>query len=368
MITAVVIFMVATFLPFKLISFFRGRQFGGKVRQKHKEKYRQSPHWDGKKFQNLAVTTMDVNLKTIPRLLIRQMNGRTLRGPKRRIPVVPFDAGRFTKGDLKPKFVWYGHSALLLQLNGKNLLIDPMFGSDASPIAPVRSPRFTEQSLEIIDTLPAIDLMLLTHDHYDHLDFDSIEILKSKVSRYFVALGINRHLERWGIPADQVTEFDWWQENEFAGIQFRFTPSRHFSGRGPTDRAKSLWGGWIIATGKHRIYWSGDGGYGEHFQQIGRQYGPFDWAFIECGQYNELWHQIHLYPEESVQAAIDARVQVAIPVHWGGFSLAMHHWTDPIQRFVASAGKMQQKICTPHPGEIVRLGDEPKIAWWEKYA
>jgi L-ascorbate metabolism protein UlaG (beta-lactamase superfamily) len=269
--------------------------------------------------------------------------------------------------DRRPKFIWYGHSVLLLQLEGLNLLIDPMFGPDASPIAPMKSQRFTRHSLDLIDTLPQIDAILLTHDHYDHLDYHSMVKLRSKVDTYFVALGVARHLVRWGVPKSQITEFDWGDEKLFAGIRLIFTPSRHFSGRGPVDRAKSLWGGWVFQTNKYRIYWSGDGGYDTHFREIGRRYGPFHWSFMECGQYNEMWHQIHMIPEESVRAAREVGTKTAIPVHWGGFTLAMHHWTDPVIRFVREAQKLDQQVCCPHPGQMVIMGDLFSEPWWQEY-
>ena len=220
------------------------QQFGGKVRPEDLKKFEQSSQWDGKKFVNLTETKMDMNLAKLPGLLKEQFTDRQSRSPQKPLPILPFDAEAFAQNPEVPKFIWYGHSALLLQINGKNLLIDPMLGDDAAPIAPFTSKRFTENTLEVIDTLPKIDALLMTHDHYDHLDLDSIQKLKGKVDTYFVALGVSRHLEKWGIPKEQITEFDWWEETHFEGIQLTFTPSRHFSGRGAFDRAKSFWGGW----------------------------------------------------------------------------------------------------------------------------
>jgi L-ascorbate metabolism protein UlaG (beta-lactamase superfamily) len=343
------------------------QQFGGKVRPEDLEKFEQSPQWDGKKFNNQSETVMDVNLKTLPSLLKEQFTDREVRSPKEALPIMPLDAAAFAARPEVPKFIWYGHSALLLQLNGKNLLIDPMLGDDAAPIAPFDSKRFSANSLDIIDSLPPIDAILMTHDHYDHLDLDSFKKLKGKVNTYFVALGISRHLEKWGIPAEQITEFDWWDEINFEGIQITFTPSRHFSGRGPFDRAKSLWGGWVFKAAAHNIYWSGDGGYDAHFKEIGEKLGPFDWGFMECGQYNERWHAIHMFPEESIQAAQDAGVKRGIAVHWAGFALALHRWQDPIERFVAEAKNKTLPIVTPEIGQIVEFGKEPETNyWWEK--
>jgi L-ascorbate metabolism protein UlaG (beta-lactamase superfamily) len=181
-------------------------------------------------------------------------------------------------------------------------------------------------------------------------------------------LGVSRHLESWGIPKSEIQEFDWWDNANYNGIQFTFTPSRHFSGRGLKDRAKSLWGGWVMKSANHNLYWSGDGGYGEHFKDIGEKFGPFDFGFIECGQYNEHWHQIHMYPEEAVQAAIDSQVKKMMPVHWGAFALALHSWHDSIQRAQQEAKKLGVELVTPSLGQSISLQEEySQNHWWLDY-
>ncbi len=341
-------------------------QFGGKVTKALEERYAQSPHWKNGKFDNLVLTTMNVNMRTLPGLIRKQVTNVKVRSPRKPIPILELDIEKFENGD-KPKAVWYGHSAALIRIGGKNLLIDPMLGDDTTPIAPTKSKRFSGNTLEIIDQLPRIDAILFTHDHYDHLDYDSMVKLKDKVDTYFVALGVGRHLERWGVPADQIQEFDWWDETEFGGVHLTFTPTRHFSGRGLRDRFKTLWGGWVLKTKEHSIYWTGDGGYGEHFKTIGEKFGPFDWVFAECGQYNKLWPQTHMFPEESIQVAQDVGAKIAMPYHWGGFALALHTWKDPIERFVAEAKKQNQRICTPHIGEVITMGEEPQqMSWYEE--
>lgn len=340
-------------------------QFGAKVRKKDLEKFQKSPNWDGKKFINLIETTMDVNIWNAPKLLRENFKNSKKKSPNSPIPILPFEASKFDTGDVKPKFVWYGHSVCLLQINGANILIDPMLGPDAAPIAPFKSKRFSEGSLEVIDSIPKIDLVLLTHDHYDHLDLESIKRLKAKVDKWFVALGVSRHLEKWGIPHEQITEFDWWDNILFEEIKITFTPSRHFSGRGALDRAKSLWGGWVFNSPGYNVYWSGDGGYGPHFKEIGEKLGPFDWGFMECGQYHQQWQAIHMLPEESILAAIDAGVAKATPVHWGGFSLAMHSWKEPIERFVEEANEKDMTVYTPQIGEIVNMDlENVQSSWW----
>lgn len=339
--------------------------FGGQVKSRHKELYARSPQWDGSKFVNLEDTSMEFSWSDLPELLRKQFFEKERREPKQALSIQSFDPEAFLAPSEQMKHIWYGHSVVLFRLNGKTLLIDPMLGGNASPIAPFATKRFSENSLDVIDAFPEIDLVLITHDHYDHLDYASIRRLRSKVKQYYVALGVGRHLEEWGIDSEQITEFDWWESQLFSNIQITFTPSRHFSGRGLTDRAKSLWGGWTFKTATENIYFSGDGGYGEHFKEVGAKLGPFDFGWMECGQYNKNWHQIHMYPEESVQAALDAGVRRAMPVHWGGFALALHDWDDSVIRFVEEANKLEVPLTLPKIGELVVDSNGSFDRWWE---
>ncbi|MEQ8713045.1 MAG: MBL fold metallo-hydrolase [Cyclobacteriaceae bacterium] len=343
------------------------KQFGVKATKEQISRYAQSPNWRDGKFQNLEETTMSINFQTLPKLLYKQFCERKEREPKRLIPVVPFNKESFLAPSDKAKVIWYGHSAVLMRINNKTLLIDPMLGPNASPIAPFATKRYSENTLALIDDFPTIDLLLLTHDHYDHLDLDSFKKLLPKVDKYFVALGTARHLIGWGADESKITEFDWWDDQEFEDIAVTFTPSRHFSGRGLTDRAKSLWGGWVFKTKTENIYWSGDGGYGDHFREVGDRLGPFDFGMMECGQYDENWHQIHMYPEEAVQAALDAGVKKVMAVHWAGFALAQHRWKDPIERFTAEAKDKKLNVLTPQIGEQFHYDDKTDSHWWEKF-
>ncbi len=361
MITSILL-LFAVAIPAGVLYTRKNPQFGGRPSEQDLKRYARSPQWKNGVFLNQSLTTMDVGLSSMPGLLKEFMSGRKKRMPSKLLEIEPLDRKAFEEaGD---KFVWYGHSAVLFRIAGRNVLVDPMMGPDASPIGPMRTRRFSANSLEKIDDLPHLDLVLLTHDHYDHLDYSSIQRLKGKTDKFWVALGVKRHLVRWGVREDKVKEFDWWEEGQLDDIRFVFTPSRHFSGRGPFDRAKSLWGGWVILSKETKIYWSGDGGYDDHFKEIGEKFGPFDWGFMECGQYNEKWHQIHMYPEEAVQASQEARVTTAIPVHWGAFSLALHTWTDPIERFSKCAQKKQQAACYPGLGQIVTSTEMPVESWW----
>jgi len=341
------------------------KQFGTTPSKSDLERYSRSPEWNGKIFINTEPTTTDVTFWTLPKLLYNAFCKKENRQPLKSLPIHPFNQAEFERAHTGMKAIWYGHSAILLRINNQNIFVDPMLGPDAAPISPFTVKRFSENTLNIINDLPELDLVLISHDHYDHLDLASVSKLKDKAKHFYVALGVSRHLRGWGIEESKVTEFDWWDEKTFGDIKITFTPTRHFSGRGLTDNAKSLWGGWAFRTSNENIWFSGDGGYGTHFTEIGRRLGPFDFAFMECGQYNVLWHLIHMYPEESVQAAIDARALKTMPVHWGAFSLAQHSWTEPAERFIAEAKTKGLRYCLPKLGEEFDIRCENTDKWWE---
>jgi len=222
------------------------KQFGGKVTKELKAEYSKSTNWKDGSFQNLEKTKFDVAPSKIPSIIYKQISQRKNQTPNQPLPILPFNKKEFLEDAQQAKFIWYGHSVVLMQMNGKTLLIDPMLGPDTSPIAPITTKRFSENTLDLIDEFPEIDLVFITHDHYDHLDYASIQKLKSKTKKYFVALGIKRHLISWGVEENRIQEFDWWDSQEIHNIQITFTPTRHFSGRGLRDRQKCLWGGWAF--------------------------------------------------------------------------------------------------------------------------
>lgn len=343
-------------------------QFGGKPTAADIERYRQSPNWKDGKFQNEEETIMSVSFWEIPVVIYKQLTNTKGRFPEKPLPVAPFDKEAFLADQSAFKFAWYGHSALLMRIEAQTILIDPMLGDNVTPIAPAKSPRFSENTLALIDDFPEIDLMIISHDHYDHLDLDSILKLREKTHQYFVTLGVKRHLVKWGVDPTKIKEFDWWDQHSFANIKITSTPTRHFSGRGLTDRAKSFWGGWAFQTENNNIWFSGDGGYGKHFKEIGERLGPFDFAFMESGQYNEKWRMIHMFPDESVQAALDANVKLAMPVHWGGFTLAQHSWKEPAEEFLQYCKEHKLNYFFPKLGELVDpFTSERKEAWWEAF-
>jgi len=341
------------------------KQFGGKVSQTHKTQYQKSVNWQNGCFQNLETADITPRFGKIPSIIWKQLTNTKERQPQQPIPVLPFNKKEFLSPSSEAKFIWYGHSAIMMNVQNQIILIDPMLGSNTTPIAPFANKRFSNNTLSLIDDFPEIDLILLTHDHYDHLDLASILKLKSKTKRYFVALGIKRHLVSWGVAAETITEFDWWETHSSKEVSFTFTPTQHFSGRGLTDRFKTLWGGWAIKTENEHIWFSGDGGYGKHFKTIGERLDPFDFAFMECGQYNDNWRPVHLFPDESIQAAIDANVKKAMPVHWAGFNLSFQHtWYEPAEEFVKFAKEKNLEYMVPALGKIFTKNSFERENWW----
>ena len=213
--------------------------------------------------------------------------------------------------------------------------------------------------------LPRVDVILISHDHYDHLDMQTAEFFKDQETVFITPLGVGSHLESWGIKKNKIIERDWHQTHNLKGIEFIATPSQHFSGRGLSDRNSTLWASWIIRSESHKVYFSGDSGYDIHFKEIGEKYGPFDIAFMENGQYNEKWHAAHLMPEEAAKAYLELKAEKVFPIHWGMFTLAMHTWWEPPQRLLAAVER-KEDVVIPKIGLVYEVGNEPSIdPWWD---
>ena len=235
---------------------------------------------------------------------------------------------------------WLGHSTLVVETGGKRLIVDPIFGS-ASPFSLMTRLQPAPIAFE---ELPEIHGVLISHDHYDHLEMESAKKFAAKGVPFFVPLGVGSHLRSWGVPENLINEMDWWEEKELDGVTIACTPSRHFSGRGLSDGNSTLWSSWSIIGEEKRFYYSGDTSYSPHFKEIGEKYGPFDIAAIENGAYNENWSDVHLFPEQSVQASLDVKAKAMIPVHWGMYDLALHEWFEPINRAVAHGEKLGANV------------------------
>jgi len=356
---ALIVIIAALFISFS-------PQFGGTHSDEDRLRYAASENFNSEKFVNLIPTSMDMSVRKMPGIMKEFMFP-----PADRSPDLPMEINRVdsidvvTQGD-RTSLLWFGHSAFLLNLDGKRMLIDPMFGDVPAPLPFLGTKRYSDGLPIEIQKLPEIDFILISHDHYDHLDYGSIVKLKDKTAHFYVPMGLGAHLRAWGISDEKITEMKWWDETSASGLNLAFAPARHFSGRGVTDRNQTLWGSWIVKGSVDKIYFSGDGGYGPHFKEIGEKYGPFDFAMMECGQYNENWAQIHMMPEEAAQAALDVGAGKFMPIHWGAFTLALHSWTDPVERVTKKANELNANVVTPEIGEWIYLDGDNQYSdpWW----
>ena len=322
-----------------------------------------SPNYYDGKFNNLRPT--DVETGSFMGVLLDYMVGNADRSPGQTVPTQPYQQADVEEGAVR--VTWFGHSTILVETHDTTLIFDPVFGSDnLNPLVFGPAP-FDYEHIYQVDQLPDIDYVFISHDHYDHLDMTTIQSLDE--SMFFVPLGVDEHLKVWDIPSNQIMTFDWYDEvNMREDFQVALTPSQHFSGRG-LDRDNSLWGSWVVEIENHSIYFSGDSGYSEEFIEINERYGPFDIAICEAGQYNEAWDQIHMYPEQSVQAAIDLNATTMLPIHNTKYILALHEWDDPLERVYQEGKRTNQHVSTPMIGESFILGqpmeDNP---WWREVA
>ncbi len=337
-------------------------QFGAKPSGDRLKEIELSKNYYDGQFQNLVGTKMDMDFGKILGVMREWMFNSRQREPQSDLPV-RFGQGNSSNSDTSAYITWFGHSAVLLEMEGKRILIDPMLGPASSPVR-FMSKRFEYEKPIDLASIGNIDAVILSHDHYDHLDYYTIKRIRDEVGHFFTPLGVGGHLVRWGVDRERITELDWGEDASLANIRLIAAPARHFSGRGTSDRNKTLWASWIIQGRFNNIYFSGDGGYGDHFKTIGDQYGPFDFVMVECGQYNENWHQIHMMPEESVQAAIDVRGKVMMPIHWGAFNLSLHVWTDPIVRSRKEADLRNVMIVSPFIGQRFEIRENAGEPWW----
>lgn len=343
-------------------------QFGGQATEEQQLKYAETGHYADGVFLNYEEIEMKTDCHSITKMIEEMFEPDPNVSPKQNIEVVSFSMDEV---DLLPdsltRITWLGHSSFLIEMDGMVILLDPIFSQFASPHQWFGRRRYNRTMPFELDDLPSVDAVIISHDHYDHLDYASIEKLKTKVKAFYVPLGVGNHLRSWDIEEDRIHELDWWDEDQMQSIRLAFVPSRHMSGRGLTDQSATLWGSWVLSGSQKNLYFSGDGGYGKHFKAIGDKYGPFDIGLMECGQYNKLWADVHMMPEQTVQAGIDVKARLIMPIHWGAFTLASHSWTDPIERVTRQAKELGMAITTPQIGESVTVGGKkfPSSKWWE---
>lgn len=341
-----------------------GFRIAGKLPSgKHLEQLKRSPNYKNGAFQNLSPTPMKEEGVSYWKMMREFFKKHPDTAPSKKLPFVKTDLHSLNAA--APVIVWFGHSSYLLRIEGKNFLVDPVFSGNAAPVS-FMVKAFPGSNEYKAEDMPVIDYLILTHDHYDHLDFKTIRKLKNKVGKIYCSLGISSHLKHWGVDVNKITEMDWWQSKQINDtMQLTAAPARHFSGRG-LKRGQTLWSSFILKTASHTIYLGGDSGYDSHFKEIGNKFGPFDIAILESGQYNKMWPLIHMMPEETVQAAVDLRAKKLLPVHWGKFRLGMHPWNEPVQRVLAKAKELNMPVFTPQIGEPLILdGNFSGKSWWE---
>jgi L-ascorbate metabolism protein UlaG (beta-lactamase superfamily) len=355
---------ILIFFSIAVYLFMQSSRFGALPSGENLKKIQQSPRYQNNQFQNLSHTpqlTEGTNIFSILKEFFFNQS-------KQKIPPAPLPSVKTDLLHLDPDkniLVWFGHSSYFIQLYGRTILVDPVFSGNASPL------RFTTKSFKgsdiySVSDLPEIDYLLITHDHWDHLDHKTIRQLRSGVKKIITGLGVAAHLELWGFDKSRIVEMDWNEMiNPEPGFSVISVPARHFSGRG-FKRNKSIWSSFVFLTPGKRVFIGGDSGYDGHFIEIGKRFGPFDLTILENGQYNRNWKYIHMSPEETVQAALDLKAKKLLPVHWGKFSLSLHSWDEPILRIVKEAAAKNIKIIHPMIGESVDLErDQVFSSWWE---
>ena len=326
-----------------------------------------SDHFDGKTFVNSPQEPANAGMWEInKRFILESSPGGE---PIDAIPWQPVNWGQWAGLPVNDIHVMrLGHSSLMLKIAGETWLIDPVFSERTSPVQWAGPKRFHPIPFKMED-FPAVQGIVLSHDHYDHLDTATIKALQTKVQYFVAPLGVGARLQGMGVPKEKITELDWWQSAKLGNMTLTAAPAQHFSGRTLTDKNETLWASWSIkaraADKEQSVFYSGDSGYSPAFKTIGQRLGPFDLSLIETGAYDLMWRGIHMLPEESVQAHIDSQSKIMLPVHNGTFNLAFHAWQDPFERVSVAAKKQGVTLTTPIVGEPVSLlAPLPQKAWW----
>jgi L-ascorbate metabolism protein UlaG (beta-lactamase superfamily) len=349
-----------------LIAALRGlpAAVGARPSGERAERVARSPQYRDGQFRNRADTSTAPTLDSGKRALREYREGRGATTPAGPIPLV----SAAPAPDASPTglhVTWYGHASSLVEIDGARVLIDPVWGERVSP-SPLVGPRRLHRPPVAVDALPKIDAIVISHDHYDHLDLPTVRaLLRTQQAPFVVPLGVGAHLERWQVPAERIIELDWSEQVELAGITLTSTAAQHFSGR-LFARDGTLWSSWVLAGPLHKVFYTGDSGYFDGYAAIGEQYGPFDLTLVQVGAYSDAWTSIHMTPEEGVAAHLDVRGGVLVPVHWATFVLAMHPWTEPIDRLWAEAKAHDVVLAVPRPGERIDVATPPSVdGWWQ---
>ncbi len=344
--------------------FTKQKKFGKIPSAKRLARIKQSPHFKNGSFQNLRITPQfadGVNFFTILKAFI--FNREKKVKPTQSIPSIKTNLLQLNPNE--NLLIWFGHSSYFIQVDGFKILVDPVFSGSASPL-PGGTKAFNGSNNYQVTDFPDIDLLIITHDHWDHLDYKTIIELKSKVKQTLTGLGTAEHLEYWGFDTNKITELDWYEKwTPYPQLEINATPARHFSGRG-FKANKALWMSFVIKTKQHKLFIGGDSGYDQHFAEIGKTHGPFDIAILENGQYDHKWPYIHMLPEDFIKAATDINSRLILPVHSSKFALSNHPWHEPLERISRLNEETKHNIITPRIGEKVHLKNQNQVfeAWW----
>jgi L-ascorbate metabolism protein UlaG (beta-lactamase superfamily) len=329
---------------------------------------RRSPNYRDGSFRNPEATSLDMRGGTWD-MLKRWVAGGEQRVPPSPLPIVTLTRADFEKPPVSGlRATWLGHSSVLVEIDGARVLFDPVWARRASPSSLVGPKRFHPPPLPL-DQLPPLDAIVASHDHYDHLDRGVVRAIVATAAqsraRFVVPLGVGAHLEKWGVSPDRITELDWSESTNVGALTLTATPARHFSGRGLTDRNHTLWASFSVRGPTHRVFHSGDTGPFGGFERIGTEHGPFDLTLIKIGAYGYNWPDIHLTPEQAVEAHLRLRGKLLLPIHWSTFNLAYHAWDEPADRVVAAATAQGTQIVMPRPGESIEPLSAPAVrSWW----
>ncbi len=362
--TMIITLSILGILAIAIIILLNQANFGRTPTGERKERVNSSPNYRDGKFQNLTETPQLTGDKGYVAMMYDFLFGDYKRvTPIEEIPSIKTDLLNLDRN--KDILVWFGHSSYFIQIDGKRILVDPVLDGAASPVSFLNKP-FKGSDVYKTKDIPDIDYLFISHDHWDHLDYESVMALKDRTGKIICGLGVGEHFEKWGFDKDKVIELDW---NEDALLDEGFTtyclPARHFSGRGLSPN-QSLWASFLLQTPTMKIYLGGDGGYDTHFSRIGEQFGEIDLAILENGQYGAGWKYIHMMPEQVIEAAKDLNAKTLLPVHSSKFKLANHRWDEPLIKVTQAAEKKNQHTLTPMIGEIVNLKDSTQIfsKWW----
>ncbi|GAA0448461.1 MBL fold metallo-hydrolase [Streptomyces sp. NPDC046215] len=352
----------------------RPQAFGADPSGERMARIRRSPHYADGVFTNpVAAEQAPAGslLKFLPTYFRKEERAR--RTPAGTVPVHPT-----TIADLAVpaasglRLTWMGHSTVLAEIDGHRVLFDPVWSRRCSPFVFAGPGRLHPVPVPLAE-VGRIDAVVISHDHYDHLDMPTIKALARTGTHFVVPLGVGAHLEYWGVPAHRMTELDWHESTGIGGLTLTATPARHFCGRALRNTQHTLWASWVVAGPTHRVFHSGDTGYFPGFADIGAQYGPFDATMVQIGAYSEFWPDIHMRPEEGMQAHLDLQGDAArgvlLPIHWGTFNLAPHSWEEPVEGTVAAGRQRGARVATPKPGQPFEpSGELPLDPWWRAVA